>query len=193
MELNDFFASIDWAIVVALLAVFVSVLTKVDQRKLQRESIELQKSQSKLAEKQFQLIESEKKISQSTVELQKAQATLSQKQLESFEKEEAQKLQASVRLDLRKVSSNNYKFFLSNNSQQNAKNVSFELNIPSNYSSPLISSEVEEKLPISVLGSGSDVSFIAAICDDTPLGFNATVLWTNPDGSQGKSEIYVSA
>lgn len=165
MELNDFFASINWAIVVALLAVFVSVLTKVDQSKLQRESIELQKSQ----------------------------ATLSQKQLESFEKEEAQKLQASVRLDLRKVSSNNYKFFLSNNSQQNTKNVSFELNIPSNYSSPLISSEVEEKLPVSVLGSGSDVSFIAAICDDTPLGFNATVLWTNPDGSQGKSEIYVSA
>ncbi|WP_368485802.1 hypothetical protein ABZP26_17430 [Pseudoalteromonas sp. SD03] len=114
MELNDFFASINWAIVVALLTVFVSVLTKVDQSKLQRESIELQKSQ----------------------------ATLSQKQLESFEKEEAQKLQASVRLDLRKVSSNNYKFFLSNNSQQNAKNVSFELNIPSNYSSPLISSEV---------------------------------------------------
>jgi ABC-type multidrug transport system fused ATPase/permease subunit len=193
VEFSEIYVSIDWAIVVALIAVLVSVLTKVDQRKLQRESIDLQKSQSKLAEKQLELIESDKKIKQSTLELQRAQAKLSQRQLESFEKEEAQKLKASVRLDLRKTFNSSYKFFLSNDSEQNAKDVSFELNVPSNYSSPLIGSEMEEKLPISVLGSGSDVSFIAALCDDTPLGFNATITWTNPNGSQSKSEVYVSA
>jgi hypothetical protein len=193
VELNNYLALIDWTIVVALLAVLVSLLTKRDQRQLQRESIDLQKSQSKLAEKQLELIEGEEKIKQSTIELQKAQAKLSQRQLESFEKEEALKLKASVRLDLRKTDNRSYKFFLSNNSHQQAKDVSFNLDIPTKYSSPLIGSEIEEKLPISVLGTGSDVSFIAALCDDTPLGFNATVFWTNPDGSQDKSEVYVSA
>lgn len=193
MELGDIMDAIDWAVIVALIAALISLLTKRDQRKLQKESIELQKSQSRLAEKQLELIESEEKIKQSTIELQRAQARLSFKQLESFEKEEAAKSRAAVRLDLRSTGSSRYKLFLSNASNVNATDVSFKLDIPSKYSSPLIESEVEEKLPIPVLAPGSDVSFIAALCDDTPLGFNATVHWTNPDGTADTSEIYVSA
>jgi hypothetical protein len=152
------------SIVIACIAAFISLLTVRSNRKLQQQSNDLQIAQAKLAEKQ----------------------------LEILLREDTLKNNAKVKLELKKMGSTSYKFFVSNISDIPAKNVKFELIQNKEECSPLINSELEEKLPIPVLDSGNNISFIAALSSDTPFAYNAVVSWDNPDGEREEFETYVA-
>ncbi len=151
------------SIVIACIAALVSLLAIRSNRELQRRSNELQLAQSKLAEKQ----------------------------LEILERDDANNQNARVKIDLRK-SGAGYKFFLTNISEQPARNVSFKLHLQEGTSTPLIESELEEKLPIPVLEPGNSVSFFAALSSGTAFAYNVEISWVNPDHEETCIDTYVA-
>ncbi|EOD9428715.1 TPA: hypothetical protein P0E26_005032 [Vibrio harveyi] len=151
------------SIVIACIAALVSLLAIRSNRELQRRSNELQLAQSKLAEKQ----------------------------LEILERDDANSQCARVKIELRK-SGSGYKFHLTNTSEQPAKNVSFRLHLQDGTYSPLIESELEEKLPIPVLEPGNSITFIAALSSDTAFAYNVELSWTNPDNKEEHIDTYVA-
>jgi hypothetical protein len=147
---------------VACIAALISLSVWNEQRKLQKESNELQKATSELAKKQ----------------------------LEILVKEDDAKSSARLKLDL--ISSGrSHKFVVTNIGSVDALNVNFQLLLSPNDSSPLIASDINEKLPAPKLPPGSSISLIAAIHDETPLAYNAKLMWTNPDGKVMNDSTYV--
>lgn len=147
---------------VACIAALISLVVWNEQRKLQKESNELQKATSELAKKQ----------------------------LEILVKDDDAKSSARLKLDL--ISSGrSHKFVITNISSIDALNVNFQLLLSSDDFSPLIASDVDEKLPAPKLPPGSSISLLAAIHDRTPLAYNAKLMWTNPDGEVMNDNTYV--
>ncbi len=151
-------------IIIACISAFISLLAIVGQRKLQREANDMQRATSLLA----------------------------QKQLEIFEREDKEKVEARMKLDLVKEGKNNYRFRLTNISMQDARNVNLKLLLKSPSDDPIISSEYQEKLPAKVISPGSSVSLIAALHLGSPTAYNAELSWVNPDGSESSYETYAS-
>ena len=151
------------SVILSSLAALISLIVWNGQRKLQRESLDMQK----------------------------ATADLAKKQLEILVREDKEKSTARLKLDLVK-SGNGYKFIISNISSVDAKDISFDLLVDNPRHNPLVDSDVNSKLPAPKLSPGSELSLLAAIHLGSPTAYNALLTWTNPNGETVTDETYVS-
>ncbi|MCP4990780.1 MAG: hypothetical protein GY928_33505 [Colwellia sp.] len=151
------------SIVIACIAAFISLIVWNGQRKIQQESLELQRATSDLAKKQLEILVSEDK----------------------------EKSSARLKLDLVK-SGTSCKFYITNIGNVDASNVNFKLLLDKPELSPLISSDLKAKLPAPKLSPGSQISLIAAIHLSSPSAYNALLSWTNPDGQNVEDTTYAS-
>jgi len=156
------------AIVISCVAALISLHSWNGQRRLQRENNKLQSESN---------------------DLQRATSELAKKQLELLQKSTVEN--ARLRLDLEK-SGNGYKFYITNFSDVDAFDVDMRLLVHDPNSSPLITSEVNEKLPARKLSPGSRVSLRATLYMGGPTAFNAILKWKNPDGTKVSDETYAS-
>ncbi|MFA0567714.1 hypothetical protein [Vibrio gallaecicus] len=151
------------SVILSSLAALISLIVWNGQRKLQRESLDMQK----------------------------ATADLAKKQLEILLREDKEKSTARLKLDLVK-SGNGYKFVITNISNVDAKDISFDLLVDNPRHNPLVGSDVNSKLPAPKLSPGSELSLLAAIHLGSPTAYNAQLTWTNPNGETVTDETYVS-
>jgi hypothetical protein len=152
------------SILVSCLAAFISLVVWSGQRKLTRESNDLQR----------------------------ATAELAKKQLEILLREDKGKNTARLSLDLVREGKSSYFFRVTNISDIDARDIELELVLPDPEDSPIIKSEYAEKFPVKRLDPGSSVSLIAALTISSPSAYNAILKWTNPDGSCTQEETYVA-
>lgn len=150
-------------LVIACIAALVSLVTWNGQRKLQREANDLQRATSELAKKQ----------------------------LEILSREDKEKTQARIALDLVK-DGKSFRFRLSNISTVDAHDVDMELLLDSPKDSPIIKSEYDQKMPAKKLSPGSTVTLMAALHLGSPTAFNARLKWRNPDGSLTEDQTYAA-
>nr|WP_086937341.1 hypothetical protein [Thaumasiovibrio occultus] len=151
------------SVILAAIAALISLVVWNGQRKLQQESLDMQKATAELAKKQLEVLMREDQVKN------------------------------SARLKLALVSKGNgYKFVITNVSDVDAQDVNFELLLDSNRHSPLIESDLAEKLPAPKLQSGCELSLIAAISKSTPMAYNARLSWRNPNGEIVYDDTYVA-
>lgn len=151
------------ALVIACIAALISLVTWNGQRKLQRESNDLQRATSELAKKQ----------------------------LEILLREDREKTQARLALDLVR-DGKSFRFRISNISTIDAYDVGMELLLDNQKDNPLIKSEYDQKMPAKKLAPGSAVTLIAALHLGSPTAFNARLSWRNPDGTAMEDQTYAS-
>ena len=152
------------ATVLSVAAIAISVYALRAQHRLQKESNELQRATSQLAKKQLELLLHEDKLHNN----------------------------ARITLDLIKESRTSFKFVIANISNVDARNVNLELLLDNPADSPLIASEVSQKLPAPRLSPGSSFTLIAALHMGSPLAYRAKLSWTNPDDTESVDETFVS-
>jgi len=150
-------------LVIACIAVIVSLVVWSGQRKIQSESNGLQRATSELAKKQ----------------------------LEILLREERGQNTARLSLDLFQDGTT-HRFRITNISDVDARDVEMELLIKKPQDSPIISSEYAEKFPAKTIPPGSSITLIAALHFGSPMAYNALLKWTNPDGSKAEEETYVA-
>lgn len=150
-------------IIIACIATLISIYTWTEQRKLQKESNELQKATSALAKKQ----------------------------LEILAREDEEKSSARLKLDLVE-DGNGYKFYVTNIGYVDARNVELELLLDKPEHSPLLQSDYDSKFPAPKIPPGSSIGLLAALSMGRPTAFNAKLTWTNPDGKIVEDETYAS-
>ncbi|MGK2915039.1 MAG: hypothetical protein ACSLE5_11440 [Porticoccaceae bacterium] len=150
-------------VVLACIAVFVSLIVWSGQRRMQREANDLQR----------------------------ATAELAKKQLEILLREEKGKSTARLSLDLFR-DGKTYRFRVTNVGEVEAKDVEMELLVKKPEDNPIIGSEYAEKFPAKKLMPGSSITLIAAIHLGSPSAYNAMLKWTNPDGMVVREETYVA-
>lgn len=150
-------------LVIACIAALISLVTWNGQRKLQREANDLQRATSELAKKQ----------------------------LEILLREDEEKTQARIALDLVK-DGKSFRFRISNISTVDAYDVEMKLLLDNPKDSPIIKSEYEQKMPAKKLSPGSAVTLIAALHLGSPTAFNARLKWRNPDGSITEDQTYAA-
>ena len=150
--------------IAAILALVLSAIALILQRRQQKENLELQRATSELAKKQ----------------------------LEILAREDTEKNRAHIALELVKEDRNSYRFVITNVSNVAASNVDLTLLLDKPADSPLIDSERKMKLPAPKLSPGGSLTLIAALHMQSPLSYRAKLTWTNPDGSIADEETYVS-
>jgi hypothetical protein len=142
----------------------VSLIVWVGQRKLQRESNDLQRATSELAKKQ----------------------------LEMLLREEQGKNTARLKLDLVRDGRSSFRFVITNISEVVARDVELELLLKDGEDSPIVAQEYSTKFPAKMLGPRTSISLIAALTLSSPTAFNALLRWTNADGSRTEDETYIA-
>ncbi len=150
-------------IVLACIAVFVSLVVWNGQRKMQREANDMQR----------------------------ATAELAKKQLEILLREEHGKNKARLSLALFR-DGNTYRFRVTNISEVDARDVEMNILLAKPNDNPIVGSEYAEKFPAKRLSPGTSVTLIAALHLGSPTAFNARLRWKDPDGSQVEEETYVA-
>ncbi len=60
-------------------------------------------------------------------------------------------------------------------------------------SSPMVRADCEEKLPISELAPGSEVSLLASVSSASGSAFDARLVWINADGSRESTATVIEA
>ena len=146
----------------ALLAVVVSLYTLHEQRKLQREANELQRSTAELAKRQvaeMQLLE-----------------------------EKRQRARLGVDIVQERVG---HRFRISNFGDCDAYEVELDLIDKEGAGSFLSKQDAAQKLPIKRINPGSWVMILCGIYSDSPPSFDGTLSWKNPDGTRSKEEFTV--
>lgn len=108
-------------------------------------------------------------------------------QLESLRKQAAAshappQEKADVRVDLEQHGKD-YKFIITNRGGVPAQDVRFELELKEGKSSPLVTGDYDEKIPIPELAPGGRCPLFAALTFGTGTAFQARWSWRNPDGS----------
>jgi hypothetical protein len=134
----------------------------------------------------------QRKLARESNDMQRATAELARKQLEILLREDKGKNTARLSLDLVREDKSSFLFRVTNISDIDARDVELELILPNPDDSPIIQSEYAEKFPAKRLGPGSTVSLIAALTLSSPSAYNAILKWTNPDGSRTQEETYVA-
>jgi len=151
------------SIVIACIAAVVSMVVWNGQRKLQRESNDLQRATAELAKKQLEILLREEK-GQNTARL-------------------------SLALDR---DGKGFRFRLVNISDVDARDVELELLLKRPEDNPLIQSDYQAKFPVKRLQPGKSVSLLAALHIGSPTAYNALLKWTNPDGSRAEEETFAA-
>jgi len=150
------------ALLISCLAIIVSLVVWFGQRKLQKESNDLQRATSKLAKKQLEILN------------------------------RGPEQKSKLRLDLIEHGRNGYKFYITNVSNVDALEVDLELILHNQNSNPLITSEVNEKLPMPKLSPGSKLSLMASLTLESPETFPAILKWKNPNGENVREQVNAS-
>ena len=83
-------------------------------------------------------------------------------------------------------------FELKNISNAEAKDVTIEFEWPSSKDIPIRQDQYERKFPAQVLHPGETIELNAYIQLGSALAYNATLKWTNPDGSKEEYPTYVA-
>ncbi|MBO1273233.1 hypothetical protein J3L11_16450 [Shewanella sp. 4t3-1-2LB] len=151
------------SIVLGCVAVFVSLTVWFGQRKIQKESNDLQRATSDLAKKQ----------------------------LEILLREEKGKNSARLAFDIFK-DGKTYRFRITNISDVAAKDIKLKLLVNKPEDNPLIKSDYDSKFPVPTLSPGASVTLIAAIHLGSPTAYNAVLSWVNPDGAQIEETTYAA-
>jgi hypothetical protein len=121
---------------------------------------------------------------------EKVTAKLSVKQMQILEREEKQKAQADIHVNLVREGGTDYRFLITNVSSVSAKDVQFELqDCPD---SPLVSGDYNHKLPAPILNPGGTIRLIAAIHLGSPSAYTAMVSWTDPDEERRYKKFYLT-
>lgn len=151
------------SIIIAGIAVIVSLVVWNGQRKIQREANDLQR----------------------------ATAELSKKQLEIIRREEKGKNTARLFIEFFREGKY-YRFRITNKSEVEAKDVELEFLLDNPKDSPLIASEYEQKFPAKKISPGHSITLNATMHFSSPLAYNVLLKWTNPDGARTEEETYVA-
>ena len=134
----------------------------------------------------------QRKLTRESNDMQRATAELAKKQLEILLRENKGKNTARLSLALVREGKSSFLFRVTNISDIDARDVELELILPNPDDSPIIHSEYAEKFPAKRLGPNNSVSLIAALTLGSPSAYNAVLKWTNPDGSRTQEETYVA-
>lgn len=121
----------------------------------------------------------------------RATAALHEKQLEMLVASERSQNGAHVKLELLRNGSS-YRFRVSNLGPAAARNVEVKFLTEDGGHNPAVDGDYKAKFPASVLDVGSSIEFLAAIYLDSPSSYNATVSWTDPNGSRIENAAYVA-
>lgn len=133
----------------------------------------------------------QRKIQRESNDLQRATSELAKKQLEILLREEKGKETARLSFDILK-DGKTYRFKISNISDVEARNVDLKLILKKPEDSPIIKSDYKSKFPLPILQPGTSVTLIAAIHLGSPTAYNAVLSWTNPDGNSVEEETYAA-
>ncbi len=134
----------------------------------------------------------QRKLSRESNELQRATSELAKKQLEILLREERGKNTARLALELVREDRSSFRFRVANVSEVDARDVELELLLKDPARSPIIDSEYAEKFPAKRIAPGGSISLIAALTLGSPTAYNALLKWTNPDGSRSEEETFVA-
>ena len=151
------------SITLGSIAALISLVVWFGQRKLQKESNDLQRATSDLAKKQLELLLLEEKG------------------------KNAARLSFDIIRD-----GKTYRFKVTNISDVEAKNVELNLLVEKPDDNPIIASDYNSKFPIPMLQPHSSVTLIAAIHLGSPTAYNAELIWQNPDGNIVKQKTYAA-
>ncbi|SIQ69675.1 hypothetical protein [Marinobacterium stanieri] len=132
----------------------------------------------------------QRKIQKESNDLQRATSELAKKQLEILLREERGKNTARLSFDLFK-DGKTYRFRITNISDVDAKDVDLNLLVKPE-DSPLVKNDYEAKFPVPKLQPGSSVTLIAAIHLGSLTAYNAVLSWVNPDGTKVSEETYAA-
>lgn len=136
----------------------------LEQLKLQREYLELQKGTAGI----------EEKISNLIVEQHEKQATKAQLFMK-IEKE-----------------GDKHCFVIQNISNANAQNVTVEFKWTDSRDIPIIQSDYDRKFPVKIIPPGEQIKLNAYFTLASSLAYNAVLKWTNPDNTQETYPVYVA-
>ena len=151
------------SVVVSCLAAIIAIVVWIGQRRLAKESLELQR----------------------------ATANLAKKQLEILNREEESQGRPILSVDLLKVE-RSYRFQVTNIGDATAHDVSIKLLLENPKDDPIVASEYKDKLPVRSLGPGGNFSLIAALHLGSPTGYNILLTWKDPNGEAAVLETYAS-
>ncbi|EJL6763082.1 TPA: hypothetical protein ACMDQ3_003570 [Vibrio cholerae] len=150
------------SVIVSSLAVLISLFVWNGQRKLQKESLEMQKATAELAKKQLELLV----------------------------REDEAKNTALLTAELVKEGGVHY-FIIRNIGQVEATGVDFEVLVePEN--NPLVMNNAKQLLPIPKLQPDSKVSLLAFLHLKSLRAYNVKISWVNPNGEKTVTETFVS-
>ena len=151
------------SVVLACIAVIVSLVVWNGQRKIQREANDLQRATSELAKKQLEILLREEKGGNT----------------------------ARLSIDLFR-DGKTHRFRITNISDVEARDVDMELLLKRPEDSPIAPSEYAKKFPASKLPPRSSITLIAGLHLGSPMAYIVLLKWTNLDGSKAEEETYVA-
>jgi len=141
-------------LVLACIAVLVSLYTLSEQRKLQRESNELQRATAELAKRQMQQIDAQ----------------------------EAASMKARLAVDICQDPNSN-RIRISNVGDCDAFDVDISFELKSPLHDPVVPGEYQSKFPVKRLPRYTWVTMLANLHLNSPPSFDGMLTWTNPDGT----------
>jgi hypothetical protein len=147
-------------LLIACIAVLVSLYTLREQRKLQREANELQKSAAELAKRQ----------------------------IAQLEQADADRLKTELEVVIDR-NGNGHTLRIGNTGMADAFEVNIDFSLPDGVTSPLTDETRADRLPAQRLRPSSWLLFPCAIYLESPPFFEGTVSWKNPDGSKSSGQF----
>ncbi len=150
------------SVIVSSLAALISLVVWNGQRKLQKESLEMQKATAELAKKQLELLVRENKA----------------------------KNTALLTAELVKEGGEHY-FIIRNIGEAEVTDIDFEVLVePEN--NPLVMNNAKQLLPIPKLQPDSKIQLLAFIHLKSPRAYNVKISWVNPNGEKAVTKTFVS-
>lgn len=131
-----------------------------------------------------------RKIQEEQMRLEKITAELSQRQLERMAQEDKDKKKANLRVTLDHAGADS-RFWIRNHGHSKAKDVWITLASEGSYN-PLVAAEYSDKIPISFLSPGGEVSLQAVLLMGDPGKYIMSAHWINEDDSQSSAEFFFS-
>ena len=150
-------------LIVALLAVAVSVISLVRSRAVEQEQLELQRTTSALARKQLEMLLAEESSEDSA--------------------------RISIQLERR---GNGHRFVVRNFGDVPARNVSFTLAPHGKGDSPLVESDYRAKFPAPILQPGTSIGVLAAVSFGSATAFDVVLRWEDPSGRVHEEPTFVA-
>ncbi|PPD56761.1 MAG: hypothetical protein CTY10_02540 [Methylotenera sp.] len=133
----------------------------------------------------------QRRLQRESNDLQRATAELARKQLEILLREDIGKSNARLLLEIIKENKSFY-FILKNISDVEATDIELKPILQRPEDNPFIASEYQEKFPLKKLQPSGSIRLHAAIYLSSPSSFNISISWKNPDGRQIQEESFVS-